>query len=462
MHYHVLKTAVFAAIVFSVLASCNTTSGSAIVLPIETYINQASEGVQYNYTFKIKDSAIDVRWSIENAPSWLTIGAVTGELKGTPPIGFTKTETIEFTVSAKSVNNVKNRGSVNVNLTILNTANPEDTGTATNDYFSNSVVSCDVDNDGDLDLIIADYMAANRVWLNDGLANFTDSGQALGNSATNRLAAGDLNADGFVDFVEVCDQQQPTNVWFNDKTGKFTNIILPGITNSVNVLLADVEADGDLDIIESNDGPNRIFLNDGSGNFSDSGQRLGMQKSDSVAAGDIDSDGDIDIVFGNGVNAPNTVWLNDGTGIFADTGQRLGNRITGGSALADIDGDGDLDYLTGSFDGANLVWINDGTGVFYDSGQRLGNSATASINIIDIEGDGDIDIVTANYLDQPNNIWLNDGSGKFSNAGKPMGIESSTFVAFGDYDNDDDFDIAFSNGNMYTNTPQTVKIYENR
>ncbi|MCD4657403.1 MAG: VCBS repeat-containing protein [Planctomycetes bacterium] len=448
---------------FAIVAvSCDTTSGISKILPIETYINNAFEGIQYSYTFQVKDSAIDVRWSIENNPSWLTIGAVTGKLEGTPPIGFSEADIIEFTVIAKSVENSTDKGSVNVNLTILNTANPEDSGVATNDYFSNSVVSCDIENDGDLDLIIADYFAPIKIWLNDGNANFTDSGQSLGNSATNRMAAGDLNADGFVDFVEVCDQQQPTFVWLNDQTGKFTNTTLPGVTDSVNVLLTDVDGDGDLDIVESNDGPNRIFFNDGLANFIDSGQALGGLKSDSVAAGDIDIDGDIDIVFGNGVNAPNTVWLNDGTGIFSDTGQRLGSGITGGSVLADIDNDGDLDYLTGNFDGANLVWINDGTGVFYDSGQRLGMAASASINVIDIEGDGDIDIVTANYLDQANNIWLNNGAGTFTNANKPMGSESSTFVAFGDYDGDGDQDIAFSNGNMYTNTRQSVKVYENR
>ncbi|NIS73975.1 MAG: VCBS repeat-containing protein, partial [Deltaproteobacteria bacterium] len=61
----------------------------------------------------------------------------------------------------------------------------------------------------------------------------------------------------------------------------------------------------------------------------------------SIALGDVEGDGDIDIMEGNSVQ-PNRVWLNDGTGTFTDSGQGLGSSDTTSVALGDLDGDGDL------------------------------------------------------------------------------------------------------------------------
>jgi hypothetical protein len=67
------------------------------------------------------------------------------------------------------------------------------------------------------------------------------------------------------------------------------------------------------------------------------------------------------------VNEPNTIWFNDGTGQFVDSGQRLGRSGTSAIALGDLDGDGDLDAFIGnggfwSNSNADEVWFNDGLG----------------------------------------------------------------------------------------------------
>jgi predicted lipoprotein with Yx(FWY)xxD motif len=190
--------------------------------------------------------------------------------------------------------------------------------------------------------------------------------------------------------------------------------------------------------------PNRVWLNDGSGIFSDSDQSLGDSPSNSVALGDVDGDGDLDAwVANHRTYRPNRVWLNDGNGTFSDSGQNLyqvGNQ-SNSVALGDVDGDGDLDAWDAVGDPSgkvNRVWLNDGSGVFSDSGQKLGYSYSNSVALGDVDGDGDLDAWVAN--NGANLVWLNDGNGNFSDSGQTIGSFSSRSVALGDLDGDGDLD----------------------
>lgn len=193
----------------------------------------------------------------------------------------------------------------------------------------------DVDGDGDLDALVVDVndVPGPRILLNDGQAVFTDMEQNFGISALNCFwgALGDLDGDGDLDLFFARADFDANVVFLNDGTGEFedTNQAL-GSQNSTHVALGDLDNDGDLDAYVTNseedcDGANRVYLNDGAGVFEATNQYMGSDPSMWVALGDVDEDGDLDAFVANrgSSGALDRLWLNDGTGRFVDSGQRL-------------------------------------------------------------------------------------------------------------------------------------------
>ena len=178
---------------------------------------------------------------------------------------------------------------------------------------------------------------------------------------------------------------------------------------------------------------NKVWLNNGSGNYSDSGQTLGSSASYGVALGDLDGDGDLDAFVANRAQA-NTVWLNNGSGNYSDSGQTLGSSTSYGVALGDLDGDGDLDAFVANDGPANTVWLNNGSGNYSDSGQTLGSSDSFGVALGDLDGDGDLDAFVAIEANQANKVWMNNGSGNYSDSGQTLGSSISFGVALGDLD----------------------------
>jgi hypothetical protein len=313
-----------------------------------------------------------------------------------------------------------------------------------------AVVTGDVDGNGDNDALVSYSDVASVLYLNDGTGSFTQSNQVF-NPSTN-AALGDLNGDNSLDIFFT--GEATNEVWLNDGNGAFrnTNQSLKGYESS-SVALGDLDGDGDLDafVTNWNGHPDQVFMNDGSGNFADSGQSLGNWFGCDVALGDVDNDGDLDaLVANNGEasdNAP-VLWLNDGAGVFTDSGQRLGFTNAYAVALGDLDGDGDLDAFiaNSSHNGANpadKVWLNDGKGVFTDSGQNLGSFYSLSLALGDLDNDGDLDAYTGSW-NVSSRVWLNYGNGRFSDARLKMYSPNNAGLSLADMDGDGDLDVFVS------------------
>ncbi|MAE66758.1 MAG: hypothetical protein CMJ18_21020, partial [Phycisphaeraceae bacterium] len=326
-----------------------------------------------------------------------------------------------------------------------------DSGQSLGDHRSYGVNLGDLDGDGDLDAFVAngrDDAEGDRVWLGDGSGHFDDSGQALGVHGSLGASLGDVDGDGDLDaFVTTRRLGTPGNrIWLNDGSANFTDSGQGlGDHESYSVSLGDVDGDGDLDafVANYNEG-NRVWLGDGSGHFDDSGQSLGDHSTLGVALGDVDGDGDLDSVVTNyALGDPNRVWLNDGAGRFSESGQALGHEYGFDASLGDLNGDGRLDAFIAGRRRPNLVWIGDGSGHFTDSGQALGDHASVDSSLGDLDGDGDLDVFVANMTDGgdgADRVWLNDGSGNFAGSVQALADHASRSVGLGDVDGDGDLD----------------------
>jgi len=153
-----------------------------------------------------------------------------------------------------------------------------------------------------------------------------------------------------------------------------------------------------------------------------------------VASGDVDNDGDIDLFITPGDLHANKLYLNNGTGQFTDDAANAGlaflkspteNYKLSGPLLADFDGDGYLDLFIGGIGGDPcFLFRNNGDGTFEDVSAASGINALSSENTIsaaagDYDGDGDLDLMLAHWgtpraASSPGDtqtLWRNDSSG---------------------------------------------------
>jgi hypothetical protein len=313
---------------------------------------------------------------------------------------------------------------------------------------SNAAALGDLDGDGDLDALFGEGLV-NQVWFNDGSGTLTNSGQALGSSGALAIALGDLDGDGDLDAFFGNSYPNANTIWFNDggvqggTPGVFSDSGQALTSSSADVALGDLDGDGDLDAFntEAYPGGSKVWLNDGSGVFSDSGQWLGSATTWDVALGDLDGDSDLDALIAN--EGPNEIWLNDGSGVFANSGQALGSQSTWAAELGDLDGDGDLDaYMVNASSQPDEVWLNDGSGNFSNSGQSLGNNSGTAVSLGDLDGDGDLDAFVGNNSGEYDQVWFNDGNGSFSDSGQTLNPDNSWQIPLGDLDGDLDAFVA--------------------
>ena len=175
----------------------------------------------------------------------------------------------------------------------------------------------DVDGDLDLDLYVANNLGQqNRLWINDGSGDFTanDITGDLGNSVGPSF--GDVDGDLDLDLYVPNDFEEQNHLWINDGSGNFTaNDITGDLGYSRDSVILDVDDDDDLDIYVANRASgtkqNRLWINDGSGNFTANDITGDLFDSRSPSFADVDNDDDLDIYVTNATDQQNKLWMNN-------------------------------------------------------------------------------------------------------------------------------------------------------
>lgn len=290
----------------------------------------------------------------------------------------------------------------------------------------------------------------------------TSSVQGLGGSNVTDIAVGDVNGDGYLDWVA---GRNGANIDGVNRlylgSGNSSTLVLPGIiyisTDSQltsSVALGDVNEDGHLDVVVGNDGQlNTLYLNNGTSDDPFAGV-LGISINSpslytrDIALIDVNNDGRLDLMAGN-FSQTNALHLNNGTANpFSDPGTLIttGTNSTMAIALADVNDDGYADLVTGNL-GQNRLYLNNaganadpfsgviGTSVTSDSQNTYG------IALADVDGNGSIDIVAGNDLAH-NKLYLNNGVGVFATASNITDDQFPTSdLVLNDVDNDGDLDL---------------------
>lgn len=243
---------------------------------------------------------------------------------------------------------------------------------------SYGAVVADVDGDGHLDIVLSNELGLSRVLLNDGRAGFTHDSDWGNRSWPTRMAdLADLNGDRHLDVIApIRDPRRgtPSAYCLNDGRGRFASCSALPFLSSTTIVAADFNRDGHIDLAapHRDGGQSAVAYNDGQAGF-ERASSFGpsTMAARSAAAGDLNKDGWPDLVVGDDVMGI-VIFLNDGHGSLGELRQvNLREVVTVNAlAIADVNGDGSLDIVAGYSSrlparAPGSVLYNDGTGLAY-------------------------------------------------------------------------------------------------
>jgi hypothetical protein len=340
--------------------------------------------------------------------------------------------------------------------------------------------SADYDNDGWPDLYVTG-VGSNKLYRNNGNGSFTDVTARAASGGTglwsSSCAFADIDNDGdvdlfvtnYVDFTPANNKfctggpgirtychpnvyrSLPNILYRNNGNGTFSDIskeagIYRTDGNGLGVVFGDYDNDGWTDIYVANDSvPNFLFHNKGKGVFEEvgfwAGVAVGAEGRPLAGMGtdmaDINGDGLLDIIVTNLAQETHSLYRNQGKGLFANVtfesgvGQATLPYVGFGAAFLDYDNDSDLDLAIANGDiidnvslfrdsttheQRNLLLQNDGAGKFRDvtpaSGPGLAlKKVSRTLVVGDLDNDGDLDMLIGNN-GQTADLLRNDGGNR--------------------------------------------------
>jgi len=264
-----------------------------------------------------------------------------------------------------------------------------------------------------------------------------------------KISVADVNKDGLQDFYIGGAKELP-GVLFRQKRNNFSSTnqkVFEGDKDSEDLgsEFFDADGDGDVDLYVCSGGneystsstalADRLYINDGNGNFTKSSQLLPTSKFESKScarAADFDGDGDLDLFvgvrlqpFSYGLPMNGYLLVNDGKGSFSNANATLAPELNAlglitDATWADVDGDKDQDLIVVGEWMPVSVFINENGKLVKrtsEFGLQKSNGWWNTIKATDIDHDGDVDFVIGNHglnsrfrasLEKPVTMYVND------------------------------------------------------
>jgi len=302
----------------------------------------------------------------------------------------------------------------------------------------------DLDNDGDLDLIVASG-TSTYVMKNIGNGSFTNLASLPLSGTAKDVTTGDLNGDGLVDIATA---HGDVSVFLNQGGGTYGSPVIYAGFSTSRISAADMDGDGDRDLVLMGSNKFRILMNPGNGSFTVGTTTVTDMYGNyhDLATADADSDGDIDIMMTDIEYCGVRSKLNPGNGAYPPVTNDLractSFKYNHDLFVGDFNGDNKPDYLSPLGDQSNVRLISSG-GNGSQSYFAGTNPTTLAGGDFDGDGDKDAAVATNNGI----RIMINAGTGTFPGQGPVklyVGGNGSATLASADVNGDGNEDIIHS------------------
>jgi hypothetical protein len=365
--------------------------------------------------------------------------------------------------------------------------------------YASAVATANLNGDGNGDLVVVNGSAAPNAFVSAMLGNADGTFQnpvnypIAGNYST-AAVIDDVNGDGKLDIVAVSADQQ-ISVLLGKGDGTFQSAqsfaapVLPGYTSAAstpiaNLITADVNGDGKLDVICSN---GLVLLGKGDGTFTATAKPAfpytagSSSEGPNLASGDLNNDGKLDLALNTGTAI--STWIGKGDGTFTQGSGYAAINDTGFVTVTDLDGDGNADIYVGLANGglfsgddsdpnSAYVLMGNGDGTFQGA-PALNSGAYSGNNLADLNGDGVPDLVYNTFASVSGTsaaftVALGNGKGTFTpvstitapdtftiNGYKFTGVSKlgATSYAVADVNGDDKADLVFVDNGLTAINP---------
>ncbi|HEY8428446.1 MAG TPA: VCBS repeat-containing protein [Sandaracinaceae bacterium] len=343
------------------------------------------------------------------------------------------------------------------------------------------VRTSDVNLDGFPDLVVSNQQTAASAYTTESFVYFgssvgltPDARRALPTVGAVGNAIADLNADGWPDIVfasSTTGGMTLSYVYMGSRTGFSPEPLLLPTVGAHAVAVADLNADGWLDLVFANRQAPESYLYWGSPAGYSMGNRAALPTlgATGVAVADLNADGYLDILFSNGSNGttravPSYVYWGSPAGFTPSARSDLPGLGPGDCAIADLDRDGFLDVVLPGFNDdttfevPTYVYLGASSGFSQERRLELPGTGAWGTTVADVDADGYLDVVLASYttssaavtpLDSLVYLGAEAGPGGEPRRYPTLGARSAIVA---DFDRDGHLDLAFTsyhNGSSY-------------